>query len=60
MLLALAITPIVFGLIVVFMAAAKKLRPQSVMERVETERGTERPEVAIQSDIERKKVSLKI
>ncbi len=60
MLLALTITPLVLGLIVVIMAAVKKLRPQPVMEKVETENGRERPDVGIQFNAGREKVSLKI
>ena len=60
MLWALAITPLVLGLIVVIMAAVKKLRPQPVMEKVETENRRERPDVDIQPNAGREKVSLKI
>lgn len=60
MLFALVIMPLILGLIIVIMAAVKKLKPQPVMEKLETENGRERPEVGIQSDPGREKVSLEI
>ena len=60
MLLTLVITPLALGLIIVIMAAVKKLKPQPVMEKLETENRRERPEAPIQSKARRKKVSLEI
>ena len=60
MLLTLAIIPLVLGLIIVIMAAVKKLRPQPVTESVESASAREQREVDIPADAEGEEVSLKI
>jgi hypothetical protein len=59
MLLTLVITPLALGLIVVIMAAVKKLRPQPAVEEIRAEQGRKRLKAAIQSKAEKEKVSLK-
>ncbi len=59
MLLTLAIIPLALGLIVVIMAAIRKLRPEPAMEDIDTELGPTRLNAVIRSDSEGEKVSLK-
>ena len=59
MLLILVITPLALGLIVVIMAAVKKLKPQPVVEEIKAEHGRSRLDAAIQSKTKKEKVSLK-
>ncbi len=60
MLLTLAIIPLILGLTVVIMAAVKKLKPQAVMENVESASEQEQPDIGIQSNAGKEKISLKI
>lgn len=60
MLLTLVIIPLALGLIVVIMAAVKKLKPQPVVEEIKAEHGRRRLDAAIQSEAEKEKVSLEI
>lgn len=60
MLLTLAIIPLVLGLIIVIMAAVKKLKPQPVMENVESAGDPIRPDIDIPAGTERERVTLKI
>jgi hypothetical protein len=60
MLLTLAIMPLVLGLIIVIMAAVKKLKPQPVMENVESAGDQMRLDIDVPGNTEREKVSLKI
>ena len=59
MLLIIVITPIALGLIVVIMAAVKKLKPHPVVEEIRAEDGRRRLDAAIQSRARKEKVSLK-
>jgi Na+-transporting methylmalonyl-CoA/oxaloacetate decarboxylase gamma subunit len=60
MLLTIAIIPLVLGLVIVIMAAVKKLKPQPVTESVESASAQEQPDADIPAGAEEKKVSLKI
>ncbi len=60
MLMGITLIPLALGLIVVIMSAVKKLRPQSVLEKMETEKRREGLNAAIRSDSENEKVSLTI
>ena len=60
MLLTLAIIPLVLGLTIVIMAAVKKLKPQPVMENVESASEQEQPDIGIQSNAGKENISLKI
>lgn len=59
MLFTLVIMPLALGLIVVIMAAVKKLKPQPVVEEIKAEHGRSRLDAAIQSKAKKEKVSLK-
>lgn len=59
MLLTLVIIPLALGLIVVIMAAVKKLKPQPVVEEMKAEYGRRRLDTAIQSRARKEKVSLR-
>lgn len=59
MLLTLVIIPLALGLVVVIMAAIKKLKPQPVMEEIKAEHGRRQLDASIQSRARKEKVSLK-
>ncbi len=59
MLLTLVIIPLALGLVVVIMAAIKKLKPQPVVEEIKTDHGRRRLDAVIQSRAREEKVSLK-
>lgn len=58
MLLTLAIIPLVLGLIIVIMAAVKKLKPQPVVDTIESASRESQPDIGVAADTETKKVSL--
>ncbi len=60
MLLTIVIIPFSLGLIVVIMAAVKKLKPQPAVEEIKAEHGRRRLDAAIQSKAKKEKVSLRI
>ena len=60
MLLTLVITPLALGLIIVIMAAVKKLKPQPVAKEINAEHGRKPLAVAVQSEAEKENVCCKI